>query len=58
MLRSGTRDSVSSDIALYKMSVDGTEVPKLAHVLYLDVVGAFALHGFDNLVVVHHQVRF
>ncbi|EJD76612.1 hypothetical protein LOAG_16488 [Loa loa] len=55
VLRSGTRDSTSSEIALYKMSVSGTEVPKLAHILYLDIVGAFALHGFDNLVVVHHQ---
>uniref|UniRef100_A0A1I8EFF5 Mic1 domain-containing protein n=1 Tax=Wuchereria bancrofti TaxID=6293 RepID=A0A1I8EFF5_WUCBA len=54
VLRS-TRDSTSTDIALYKMSVDGMEIPKLAHILYLDMVGAFALHGFNNLVVVHHQ---
>ncbi|CAG9533088.1 unnamed protein product [Cercopithifilaria johnstoni] len=55
VLRSGIRDSISSDIALYKMSMNGTEVPKLAHILHLDMVGAFALHGFHNLVVVHHQ---
>ncbi|KAL3985800.1 Colon cancer-associated protein Mic1-like family protein [Acanthocheilonema viteae] len=55
VLRSGTRDSTNSDIALYKMSMDRTEVPKLAHILHLDMVGAFALHGFNNLVVVHHQ---
>uniref|UniRef100_A0A0R3RQ00 Mic1 domain-containing protein n=1 Tax=Elaeophora elaphi TaxID=1147741 RepID=A0A0R3RQ00_9BILA len=55
VLRSGTRNSTSSDIVLYKMSMDGAEVPKLAHILHLDMVGAFALHGFDNLVIVHHQ---
>ncbi|KAK6108789.1 Colon cancer-associated protein Mic1-like family protein [Brugia pahangi] len=54
-LRSSTRDSTSTDIALYKMSTDGMEIPKLAHILYLDMVGAFALHGFNNLVIVHHQ---
>ncbi|VDN00229.1 unnamed protein product, partial [Onchocerca ochengi] len=37
------------------MSMDGMEVPKLAHILCLDMVGAFALHGFDNLIIVHHQ---
>ncbi|VDK84139.1 unnamed protein product [Litomosoides sigmodontis] len=55
VLRSGIHDSTSSDIALYKMSMDRTEVPKLAHILHLDMVGAFALHGFHNLVIVHHQ---
>ncbi|VDO34012.1 unnamed protein product, partial [Onchocerca flexuosa] len=55
VLRNGTRSSISSDIALYKMSMDGMEVPKLTHILCLDMVGAFALHGFDNLIIVHHQ---
>uniref|UniRef100_A0A915PCH9 Mic1 domain-containing protein n=1 Tax=Setaria digitata TaxID=48799 RepID=A0A915PCH9_9BILA len=55
ILRNSTRDSTSSDIVLYKMSKDGMEVPKLAHTLCLDMVGAFALHAFNNLVVVHHQ---
>ncbi|KAM3716867.1 Regulator of MON1-CCZ1 complex [Dirofilaria immitis] len=55
VLRSGTSDSINSDIALYQMNMDGMEAPKLTHILCLDMIGAFALHGFDNLIIVHHQ---
>ncbi|MCP9264610.1 hypothetical protein DINM_022726 [Dirofilaria immitis] len=58
VLRSGTSDSINSDIALYQMNMDGMEAPKLTHILCLDMIGAFALHGFDNLIIVHHQAKF
>ncbi|VDM95138.1 unnamed protein product [Thelazia callipaeda] len=55
VLRSSTRGSISSDIVLYKINVDVTEPPRLAHILCLDLVGAFALHVLNNVIVVHHQ---
>ncbi|VDN42067.1 unnamed protein product [Gongylonema pulchrum] len=55
VLRNTSDDGLSSDVALYKISGDGMDAPRLAHILLLDLTGAFALHVFDNLVVVHHQ---
>lgn len=56
VLRYSLRDSSTSDIAMYKLSVNGMETPALTDTLLLERTGAFGIHIIDNIVVVHHQV--
>ncbi|VDN56181.1 unnamed protein product [Dracunculus medinensis] len=55
VLRYSLRDSSTSDIAMYKLSVNGMETPALTDTLLLERTGAFGIHIIDNIVVVHHQ---